>query len=123
MNAIELSSSISRFVEEIKPTNNPNDDAVIKGIPNWFIEDLENSANMLQDQAKEISSLKKQINQLSVSREPKIGDRVILLDDESEGVIVSLSISGYAAIDFDDGAYGNYTRVELITLFAYKESE
>ena len=78
---------------------------------------------MLRQQAKEISSLKKQINLLSVSREPKIGDRVILLDDESEGVIESLSINGYAAINFDDGCYGNYTRFELISLFAYKESE
>ena len=80
-------------------------------------------STMLRQQAKEISSLKKQINLLVVFREPKIGDRVILLDDESEGVIESLSINGYAAINFDDGAYGNYTKVELITLFAYKESE
>ena len=85
----------------------------------------EELANMVryftQEQAKEISSLKKQINLLVVSREPKVGDRVILLDDESEGVIESLSINGYAAINFDDGCYGNYTKVELITLFAYKE--
>jgi hypothetical protein len=58
-----------------------------------------------------------------IFREPKIGDRVILIDDESEGVIVNLSIGGNAAINFDDGCYGNYTRVELITLFAYKESD
>ena len=81
------------------------------------------AANMLRQQAQEINNLKKQITQLSVSREPKIGDRVILIDDESEGVIVSLSIGGNAAINFDDGCYGNYTKVELITLFAYKESE
>ena len=85
----------------------------------------EELANMVryftQEQAKKISSLIKQINLLVVSREPKIGDRVILLDDESEGVIESLSINGYAAINFDDGCYGNYTRIELITLFAYKE--
>ena len=61
--------------------------------------------------------------ELVVSREPKIGDRVILLDDESEGFIESLSIAGGPRINFDDGAYGNYTRFELITLFAYKESE
>ena len=78
---------------------------------------------MLRQQAKEISSLKKQINLLVVSREPKIGDRVILLDDESEGVIESLSIAGGPRINFDDGCYGNYTRIELITLFAYKEKE
>ncbi len=44
MNAKELAGSISRFVGQIKPTNNPSDDAVIKGFPEWFIEDLENSA-------------------------------------------------------------------------------
>ena len=87
----------------------------------------EELANMVryftQEQAKEISSLKKQINLLVVSREPKVGDRVILLDDESEGIIESLSIAGGPRINFDDGCYGNYTRFELISLFAYKESE
>ena len=58
MNAIELSSSISRFVEQIKPTNDPSDDVVIKGLPKWFIEDLENSATMLRQQAREIEVLK-----------------------------------------------------------------
>ena len=85
----------------------------------------EELANMVryftQEQAKEIEQLKKQINLLVVSREPKVGDRVILLDDESEGVIESLSIAGGPRINFDDGCYGNYTRIELITLFAYKE--
>ena len=84
---------------------------------------IEEQEKEIEKQAEEISSLKKQINLLGVSREPKIGDRVILLDDESEGVIESLSINGYPRINFDDGCYGNYTRIELITLFAYKESE
>ena len=57
MNAIELSSSISRFVDQIKPTNNPSNDALIRGLPKWFIEDLENSATMLRQQAKEIEVL------------------------------------------------------------------
>ena len=91
------------------------------------VEKETNESSILHDkcdeQAKEINNLKKQITQLSVSREPKIGDRIILLDDESEGIIESLSIAGGARISFDDGCYGNYTRVELITLFAYKESE
>ena len=57
MNAIELSSSISRFVDQIKPTNNPSNDALIRGLPKWFIENLENSATMLRQQAKEIEVL------------------------------------------------------------------
>jgi len=78
---------------------------------------------IIDELKKEINILKKRIYSLSVSREPKIEDRVILLDDESEGVIERLSIAGGARISFDDGCYGNYTKVELITLFAYKESE
>ena len=84
---------------------------------------IEKASTMLRQQEQEIGNLKKQIYELSVSRKPKIGDRVILLDDESEGVIERLSINGYAAINFDDGCYGNYTRFELIALFAYKENE
>lgn len=57
MNAKELAGSISRFVGQIKPTNNPSDDAVIKGFPEWFIEDLENSATMLRQQADRIVEL------------------------------------------------------------------
>jgi len=60
MNANELASSISRFVEQIKPTNNPSDDAVIQGLPEWFIEDLENSAIMLRQQQEQIKALKKE---------------------------------------------------------------
>jgi cystathionine beta-lyase family protein involved in aluminum resistance len=94
-------------------------------LKNWSgnREQLWAAANILQDQAQEIDSLKKQINQLSVYRKPRIGDRVILLDDESEGVIERVSIANGPRISFDDGCYGNYTLVELITLFAYKESE
>ena len=91
------------------------------GIQDYSDNSLLKAVSKIKEQAKEISSLKKQINLLSVSREPKIGDRVILLDDESEGVIESLSIAGGPRINFDDGCYGNYTRIELITLFAYKE--
>ena len=57
MNAYELAWSISRFVGQIKPTNNPSDDAVIKGLPEWFIKDLENSATMLRQQADRIAEL------------------------------------------------------------------
>ena len=110
MNAIELA-------DELK--NSITNDCLNSKEEEWYSE-IEAT---LREQAKEISSLKKQINLLVVSREPKIGDRVILLDDESEGVIESLSIAGGPRINFDDGCYGNYTRFELISLFAYKESE
>ena len=62
MNANELAYSISRFVEEIKKTNNPSDDTVIKGLPVWIVEDLENSATMLRQQQAEIEALKAKLN-------------------------------------------------------------
>ena len=64
MNAKELAGSISRFVRQIKPTNNPSDDAVINWLPKWFIEDLENSANMLRQQADRIAELEKCLFQM-----------------------------------------------------------
>ena len=70
MNAIELSSSISRFVDQIKPTNDPSNDTLIRGLPNWFIEDLENSAIMLRQQEKEIEQL-------------KLNLRLVMLDNSS----------------------------------------
>ena len=114
MNINELAEIADSLVNELPIREWVNDE------PKNIMTDI---ADMLRQQTQEINNLKKQITQLSVSREPKIGDRVILIDDESEGVIVSLSIGGNAAINFDDGCYGNYTRVELITLFAYKERE
>jgi hypothetical protein len=109
---------------EMKSLTEQVHEYICKNATKFSSEELANMVRYFtQEQAKEISSLKKQIHQLSVSREPKIGDRVILLDDESEGVIESLSIAGGPRINFDDGAYGNYTRLELITLFAYKEKE
>ena len=105
MNAIELANELQRCLDD------GSTDLVC----------VKEAETMLRQQAKEISSLKKQINLLVVSCEPKVGDRVILLDDESEGIIESLSIAGGPRINFDDGCYGNYTKVELITLFAYKE--
>ena len=59
LNANEIASSISRFVEQIKPTNNPNDDFLIQGLPKWFIEDLENSTIMLRQQEQKIEELEK----------------------------------------------------------------
>jgi hypothetical protein len=58
-----------------------------------------------------------------IFREPKIGDRVILIDDESEGVIKQITIAGGPIINFDDGTEAIYTRNQLINLFTYKEKE
>jgi hypothetical protein len=59
MNAYELADIVKRFAEQIKPTNNESDDAVVQGLPNWFIDALEKSANMLRQQADRIAELEK----------------------------------------------------------------
>ena len=131
MNAIELAEILKENPTFITSLQNRIEEQEIEiealkdklGIQDYSDNSLLKAVAKIKKQAKEISSLKKQITQLFVSREPKIGDRVILLDDESEGVIESLSIAGGPRINFDDGCYGNYTRFELISLFAYKESE
>lgn len=81
MNAKELAGSISRFVGQIKPTNNPSDDAVIKGFPEWFIEDLENSATMLRQQADRIAELEKVIFDRNVDLAKTI-NRIAELEDK-----------------------------------------
>jgi hypothetical protein len=75
MNAKELAGSISRFVGQIKPTNNPSDDAVIKGFPEWFIEDLENSATMLRQQADRIAELEKLVSDMAYEKASGVYDR------------------------------------------------
>ena len=129
MNAIELIEILKENPDFIVTLQNKIEKQEIEieklkdvlGIQDYSDNSLLKAVSKIKEQAKEIEQLKKQINLLVVSREPKIGDRVILLDDESEGVIESLSIAGGPRINFDDGCYGNYTRFELISLFAYKE--
>jgi hypothetical protein len=75
MNAKELAGSISRFVGQIKPTNNPSDDAVIKGFPEWFIEDLENSATILRQQADRIAELEKLVSDMAYEKASGVYDR------------------------------------------------
>ena len=111
MNAIELSSSISRFCEQIKPTNNPSDDALVQGLPKWFIEDLEKSATMLRQQTKEIEELRKKLQRLSdIEQEPVLWVHIKTLDRT-----IRQGTSGAFWHKFPDG-YG-LSKEEFIPLY------
>ena len=52
-------------------------------------------------------------------RMPKVGDKVICLEDESLGEVVSLTAGGSPDIAFDDGSLGTYLLREFAELFGY----
>jgi hypothetical protein len=52
-------------------------------------------------------------------RMPKVGDKVICLEDESLGEVVSLTAGGSPDITFDDGSRGTYMLREFAELFGY----
>ena len=54
-------------------------------------------------------------------RMPKVGDKVICLEDESLGEVVSLTAGGSPDITFDDGSRGTYLLREFAELFSYAE--
>ena len=54
-----------------------------------------------------------------VMRMPKVGDKVICLEDESLGEVVSLTAGGSPDIKFDDGSRGTYLLREFAELFGY----
>jgi hypothetical protein len=52
-------------------------------------------------------------------RMPKVGDKVVCLEDESLGEVVSLTAGGSPDITFDDGTRGTYLLREFAELFGY----
>jgi len=52
-------------------------------------------------------------------RMPKAGDKVICLEDESFGEVVSLTAGGSPDVTFDDGSRGTYMLGEFAELFGY----
>ena len=55
-------------------------------------------------------------------RMPKVGDKVICLEDESLGEVVSLTAGGSPDILFADGSHGTYLLREFAELFGYVTS-
>jgi hypothetical protein len=52
-------------------------------------------------------------------RMPKVGDRVVCIEDESFGTVVYLTAGGSPEIKFDDGSHGTYMLREFAELFGY----
>jgi hypothetical protein len=52
-------------------------------------------------------------------RMPKVGDRVVCIDDESLGTVVYLTAGGSPEIKFADGSHGTYMLREFAELFRY----
>jgi hypothetical protein len=52
-------------------------------------------------------------------RMPKVGDRVVCIEDESLGTVVYLTAGGSPEIKFDDGSHGTYMVREFAELFGY----
>jgi hypothetical protein len=50
---------------------------------------------------------------------PKVGDRVVCIEDESLGTVVYLTAGGSPEIKFDDGSHGTYMLREFAELFGY----
>ena len=55
-------------------------------------------------------------------RMPKVGDKVICIEDESLGEVVSLTAGGSPDILFADGSHGTYLLREFAELFGYVAS-
>ena len=66
------------------------------------------------------TALEQQAEPVSM-RMPKVGDKVICLEDESLGEVVSLTGGGSPDIVFDDGTRGTYLLREFAELFGYAE--
>ena len=66
-----------------------------------------------------ITAIKQALEQPVPMRMPKVGDRVVCIDDESLGTVVYLTAGGSPEIKFDDGSHGTYMLREFAELFGY----
>ena len=75
--------------------------------------------DLVQDRMDSLrTALEQQAEPVSM-RMPKVGDKVICLEDESLGEVVSLTGGGSPDITFDDGTRGTYLLREFAELFSY----
>ena len=61
-------------------------------------------------------------DELLSMRMPKVGDRVVCIEDESLGVVHYLTAGGSPEIRFDDGSHGTYLLREFAELFGYADT-
>jgi hypothetical protein len=57
-----------------------------------------------------------------IMRMPKVGDRVVCIEDEDLGTVQSLTAGGSPDIKFDDGSHGTYMLREFSELFRYADT-
>jgi hypothetical protein len=65
---------------------------------------------------------KQEQDELVSMRMPKVGDRVVCIEDESLGVVHYLTSGGSPEIRFDDGSHGTYLLREFAELFGYADT-
>ena len=75
-------------------------------------------AALAMHQVSEFAQAQEQAEPVAM-RMPKVGDKVICLEDESLGEVVSLTAGGSPDIVFDDGSRGTYLLREFAELFGY----
>jgi hypothetical protein len=88
----------------------------------WITQ--QRTGGMIQRKATEATTAIKQaleqpLQEPVAMRMPKVGDRVVCIDDESLGTIVYLTAGGSPEIKFDDGSRGTYMLREFAELFGY----
>ena len=74
---------------------------------------------------KAINAIKEALetkDELMSMRMPKVGDRVVCIEDESLGVVHYLTGGGSPEIKFDDGSHGTFLLRDFAELFGYADT-
>mgnify|MGYP003650278168 CR=1 FL=1 len=85
----------------------------------WILADFEDEVYAAITALKAALEQPEQQAEPVSMRMPKVGDKVICLEDESLGEVVSLTAGGSPDITFDDGTRGTYLLREFAELFGY----
>ena len=108
----DLRQAAQQALEALEAYKGFIDDAhIIEGQWHW-LDGSDNAITALK------AALEQQAEPVSM-RMPKVGDKVICLEDESLGEVVSLTAGGSPDITFDDGTRGTYLLREFAELFGY----
>jgi hypothetical protein len=75
-----------------------------------------------RDELQEKLAKQEQGEPVAYMRMPKVGDRVVCIEDEDLGTVQSLTAGGSPDIKFDDGSHGTYLLREFAELFRYVDT-
>ena len=101
---------------ELKPITAPQPEQETVGY--W----KEHAQGMQRDYDSLLADYKKLAQQEQepvAMRMPKVGDKVVCIEDDSLGVVAYLTAGGSPEIMFDDGSHGTYLLREFAELFRY----